>query len=57
MIPGTTSGMMLANVPPLFGHYAAHRAGVGRTRDLPAAIFAAEAALTFAGHRLPSQSQ
>ncbi len=57
MIPGTTSGMMLANVPPLFGHYAAHRAGVGRTRDLPAAIFAAEAALTFAGHRLPRQSQ
>lgn len=50
VILGTTSGMMLANVPTvLFGHYAGHRVGTGWTRYLAAAIFAAEAVLTFAG--------
>ena len=51
VIIGTTTGMMLANVPTvLFGHYAGRRVGSGWTRYVAAAIFAAEAAATFAGH-------
>jgi len=53
VILGTTSGMMLANVPTvLFGHYAGRRVGAGAARYFAAAIFAAEAALTIAGHGL-----
>lgn len=51
VILGTTCGMMAANVPTvLFGRYAGHRVGTGWTRYGAAAIFAAEAALTFAGY-------
>lgn len=53
VIIGTTSGMMLANVPTvLFGHYAGRGAGARWMHYLAAALFAAQAALSFAGHGL-----
>jgi putative Ca2+/H+ antiporter (TMEM165/GDT1 family) len=51
VVIGTTTGMMIANVPTvLFGHYAGHRVGLGWTRYVASAIFAVEAVLTFAGY-------
>jgi Ca2+/H+ antiporter, TMEM165/GDT1 family len=53
VIAGTTAGMMIANIPTvLFGHYSANRVGLRWTRFAAAAIFAVEAALTFAGYNL-----
>ena len=53
VIIGTTSGMMIANVPTvLFGHWAGDRLDSGWLRYVASAIFAVEAGLTFAGHGL-----
>jgi Ca2+/H+ antiporter, TMEM165/GDT1 family len=50
VVIGTTAGMMVANVPVvLFGHHTGHRISAAWTRYVAAAIFAAEAALSFAG--------
>lgn len=50
IIAGTTAGMMIANVPTvLLGHYAGDRISTVWTRYVAAAIFAAEAGLSFAG--------
>ncbi|HWI28739.1 MAG TPA: TMEM165/GDT1 family protein [Stellaceae bacterium] len=54
VIAGTTTGMLIANVPAvLFGHYAGHRINAARIRYVAAAIFAAEAALTLTGYSFP----
>jgi putative Ca2+/H+ antiporter (TMEM165/GDT1 family) len=51
VVIGTTLGMMLANTPAvLFGHYAVSRLSTSWTRYIAAAIFALEAAFTFAGY-------
>lgn len=51
VIVGTTSGMMIANVPTvLFGHYAGDRVGSRWTRYVASAIFAIEAVLMVAGY-------
>lgn len=53
VVIGTTAGMMIANVPAvLFGHYAGHRLNTAWTRYVAAALFLAEAILTFAGYSL-----
>jgi Ca2+/H+ antiporter, TMEM165/GDT1 family len=49
VVAGTTAGIMIVNVPSvLFGHYAGHKIGGKWTRWVAAAIFAAQAILTFA---------
>lgn len=51
VILGTTTGMLIANVPTvLFGHYAGRGRVAGWTRYVAAAIFAVEAVLSFAGY-------
>lgn len=54
VIAGTTTGMLIANVPAvLFGHYAGHSINPARIRYIAAGIFAAEAVLTLTGYSFP----
>jgi putative Ca2+/H+ antiporter (TMEM165/GDT1 family) len=54
VVAGTTAGMMLANLPAVYGgHLAGHRVDLRLVRYLAGAIFLVQGVVVFAGYGMP----